>query len=119
MITSDIRRILKGVGCHNTEELNKAVNEIIDCFLKFPDYDAASRQEITKLVSYLPVKKYSVIIYGPFDSEEDTLISTNDKEEAMREFIIYKNRYMTTDDVLIKIVDNETGREYVDGNWYE
>ena len=121
MITSEIRRILKGTfKCSDSDKLDGVVKEIMNCFMPIPDYDAIQRIEITKFVGYEPIFKYSVVSYCPLDSKRyDFEYNTNDKEEALREYLVYKEKYMTTDDMSIKIIDNETGREYNDGIWYE
>jgi len=103
MITSDIRRILKWtLGCTDSEKMDKAVLEITSLFPT--DYEF----------------KYLVVSYCPLDNDEvDVILNTDDKEEALREYLIYKNKYMVVDDQDVKIVDNDNGREYVGGNWYE
>lgn len=122
MITPEIRRVLKGVfKNHTTAELDAAVKGIMSCFMSMDDYDAGSRNPVVKYTAYGARNKYSVIEYCPLDaSVYEILLDTPDKEDALRQLILYKNSpFKAVDDQDVKIVNNETGQEYIGGNWYE
>lgn len=122
MITTEIRRALKGAFKNYTvAELDAAVKGVMSCFMSCDDYDAGSRNPIVKYTAYGARAKYSIIEYCPIDaSVYEILLDTPDKEDALRQMFAYKHSpFMCTDDRDLKIVNNETGQEYIGGLWYE
>jgi hypothetical protein len=102
MKSTEIRRIFKNVGCVDTEKLDNAVKEtLLLCF------------------GGIHSKKFSVVCLNPFGDECKGVYDTDEWDSAKKEYDRLIKDTMCIDDITFGIINNETGREFQDGVWYE
>ena len=101
MKSKEIRRIFKNTGCFETEKLDNAVKEILLLF------------------GVIHSKKFSVVSLNPFDDDCEVVYDTDDLDDAYKEYERLINRNFCVDDAIFSIINNETGREFQNGLWYE
>lgn len=101
MKPKEIRRILKNTGCLETERLDNAVKEILLLF------------------GVIHSKKFSVVSLSHFDNKCEIVYDTDDWDDAEKEYDKLIDRNMSVDDANFGIINNETGREFENGLWYE
>ena len=101
MKSKEIRRIFKNTGCFEIEKLDNAVKEILLLF------------------GVIHSKKFSVVSLNPFDEECEVVYDTDDWDVAKKEYDKLIDRNFCVDDAIFDIINNETGREFQSGVWYE
>jgi hypothetical protein len=101
MKSKEIRRIFKDTGLFETEKLDNAVKEILLLF------------------GVIHSKKFSVVSLNPFNDECEVVYDTDNLDDANKEYERLINRSFCVDDAIFGIINNETGREFQSGVWYE
>ncbi len=101
MKSKEIRRIFKNTGCFETEKLDNAVKEILLLF------------------GVIHSKKFSVVSIDIFENGCEVVYDADDWDDAKKEYDRLIDRNMYIDDAIFGIINNETGREFQSGLWYE
>jgi hypothetical protein len=101
MKSNEVRRIFKNTGCLETKKLDNAVKEILLLF------------------GVIHSKKFSVVSIDIFEDECEVVYDTDDWDDAKKEYDRLIERNMCVDDAIFGIINNETGREFQSGVWYE